>query len=129
MRPPDARDAAARLAIYENVMNPLIDAGVLAALINYAPVVKPFNRLPPGQWGPEALREINNTLFAIDQLLFAYVKQERDADMPADALAGAPLTSWVCDVLHGASEREGACVCVGACMWAARARPLACVAP
>eukprot|EP00955_Chlamydomonas_euryale_P027207 286944-Chlamydomonas_euryale.AAC.4 len=100
----DARDAMARLAVYEPMMIPLIESDVLTRLIDYVPVVKPFNRLPPGQWGPEALREINNTLFAIDQLLFCYTKMGREDDLPVDVLACQPLTSWVCDVLHGAKD-------------------------
>ena len=60
--PTDARDAAARLSNYEAMAAPLIDAGVLTSLVLFLPTVKPFNRLPPAIWGPEALREINNTL-------------------------------------------------------------------
>lgn len=115
----DARDATARLAIYEPMMGPLIDSGVLTCLINYVPTVKPFNRLPPAQWGQDTLREINNTLFAMDQLLFCYTKLEREADLPVEALSSASLTSWVCDVLHGACRmgHPGVGGCSGAGSW------------
>jgi hypothetical protein len=102
----DARDAAARLANYEAMVDPLIDAGVLGSLVQFIPTVKPLNRLPPTHWGPDALREINNTLQALDLLIFIYGKADREADLPVDHLASSHLTSWICDVLHGKEEGE-----------------------
>jgi hypothetical protein len=103
----EARDAAARLALFEPMTNHLIDSGVLAAIAAYIPSVKPLSRLPPSQWGPLALREINNSLFALEQMLFLYTRADREADLPAKALGGSQLTSWICDVLHG----EGKVAC------------------
>ena len=87
--------------MYTPLTPALIGQGVLVALCAYAPLVKPLNRLLPSQWNRESLREINNTLNAIDLLLFAYNEAGRNEELPIKELSHSQLTGWICDVLHG----------------------------
>lgn len=89
--------------MYDAMINPLIDAEVLVALATYIPTIKPLNRL--SQWGNDALREINNSMGALDMLVFMYTRQDREQDLPYSVLAASSLTGWVCDVLQG--RRQG----------------------
>lgn len=83
-----------------------MESGIVAALATFIPTVKPLNRLPPNLWGPEALREINHSLTALDQLCFVYSKKDREDELPVKELSSAALTGWICDVLHGANAPE-----------------------
>ncbi|GAX82881.1 hypothetical protein CEUSTIGMA_g10307.t1 [Chlamydomonas eustigma] len=106
LHPSDARDAAARLANYEPMMAPLIDSGILRSLVAFIPTVKPLNRIPSATWSPDTMREINNTLQAMEMIMYIYTKTGREAELPIPELSNSQLTSWICDVLHGAAATD-----------------------